>query len=157
MWKYLHIASDQINPIRSYGTQFQHELVFWTLALMTALGLIPMGHGSGTRAQRYRMHRYEYNIKILSWSKTTEFPIRKHLLILLHFILVLSRCVQMVKIFECKVFPEFFLLSLDEELHSFSISLSIPHHNIHDKSMLPTNFHRLQMENKELLSLSHLM
>lgn len=62
-----------------------------------------------------------------------------------------------VKILECEVFPEFIILSLDMESHSFSICLRITNHNICDKSMLHINLHKLQRENKENLYSSYLL
>lgn len=61
---------------------------------------------------------------------------------------IFFHCAQMVKIVSCTRFPEFIMLSLDMELHSFSIYLRIPNHNIQDKNMLPINIRKLQMENK---------
>lgn len=58
---------------------------------------------------------------------------------------------QMVKILECEVFPEFIIRPLDAESHSISICLRTPNHNICDKSMLHINLRKLQVENKENL------
>lgn len=63
----------------------------------------------------------------------------------------------MVKTLDCEALPEFIILSLDMELYSFSICLRIPNHNMCDKSMLHTDLHKLQMENKENLYLSYLL
>lgn len=73
------------------------------------------------------------------------------------YVLLCFFLLYVVKILECEVFPEFIILSLDMESHSFSICLRITNHNICDKSMLHINLHKLQRENKENLYSSYLL
>lgn len=56
-----------------------------------------------------------------------------------------------------ETFPEFNIVPLERESHSFSICLRIANHNMCDKSMLHINSCKLQMENTGNLCSSYLL
>lgn len=66
-----------------------------------------------------------------------------------------SHCVQAVKMLECETFPEFNIVPLDRESHSFSICLRIPNHRMCDKSISHISSCKLQMENTRNLCSSY--